>query len=72
MPDETEQLWDRDEIAVYLKCSVNSVNSWLIRNGVPVAGHGAPQRGRVKNLYAAIDVRRAKETAPGRGNPRAR
>lgn len=69
MAGDTE-LWDRNEIAVYLKCSINSVNSWLLRNGVPVAGHGPPDRGRVRNLYSAAEVRRAKASAPGRGNPR--
>lgn len=65
-----DELWDRDQVAAYLRCKLASVNTWLRRNAVPVAGYGTPERGRVRNLYRADDVRRAKETAPGRGNTR--
>lgn len=65
-----EELWDREQIATYLGCSVNTVNAWLLRNGVPVAGHGPVVRGRVRNLYSAEGVRAAKAAMPGKGRRR--
>lgn len=66
----TDELWDREQVAEFLGYSLNSVNSWLVRNEVPVAGHGPVVRGRVRNLYSAEAVRAAKAAMPGTGHRR--
>lgn len=60
-------LWDRDDIAVFLGVKPTSVNSWLVRHGVKPVGSAGVGRGRMKNLYDPDAVRAAKAAAPGGG-----
>lgn len=62
------ELWDRHQIADYLGIKADSVNSWLVRHGVPVAGHRPAGRGALANTYRATDIRAARASSPGRGH----
>lgn len=63
-----EPLWSKHDVAEFAGIDVKSVKNWIKRRKVPVAGHGAPERGGVPNLYRPADVRQALAEAPGKGN----
>ena len=67
------ELWDRHAIAEYLGIATSSVNKWLARNQIRVAGHRPDAgRGTLANLYSASAIRAAKAAMPGKGNRTAR
>lgn len=66
--DAAEPLWDKHDIAAYLGIQVATVNNWVKRRDVPVAGTVRDQQGRVSNRYRPADVRAADDAGPGKGN----
>ena len=59
-PTDEIILWDRYQIALYLRIPTDCVNAWLLGHGIPVAERiTARRQRRPKNLYRPDDIRAA-------------